>query len=192
MQGPGGPEVKASALIVGPRDGAGAALLDLAHAVGFANVQRYQGLARAEKLLARTPLIFFLCSPVADVRSLRPMADAIRFSPSFRLRFLPLIYFAREPSLETVKTCIALGFDDVIALPINGDDVGGRIERQIDRIHTYYETATYFGPDRRNRTGGAPRSTGSDHGGGHYRRIEIRRNPETGVDVIRDDLQVVL
>ena len=70
--------------------------------------------------------------------------------------------------------------------------IGGRIERQMDRIHTYYETATYFGPDRRNRTGGPKRTTGSDHGGGQYRRIEIKRNPDTSVDVIRDDLQVVL
>lgn len=184
--------MKASALVVGPRDGAGAALLDLARAVGFTAVQRYQGLPRAEKLLVRTPLIFFLCSPVRDVRTLKPMADAIRFSPSLRLRFLPLIYFARDPSLETVRACIAMGFDDVIALPITGDDVGGRIERQIGRIQTYYETATYFGPDRRNRLGGPERSLESDHGGGQYRRIEIRRNTETGVDVIRDDLQIVL
>lgn len=184
--------MKASALIVGPRDGAGAALLELAQAIGFATVQRYQGLARAEKLMAKTPLMFFMCSPVKDVRTLKPMADAIRFSPSLRLRFLPLIYFARDPSLETVKRCIAMGFDDVVALPIAGDDVGGRIERQIDRIHTYYETSTYFGPDRRNRMGGTPRPTGSDHGGGQFRRIEIRRNPETGVDVVSDDLQFVV
>jgi MFS family permease len=60
------------------------------------------------------------------------------------------------------------------------------------RIMTYYETATYFGPDRRNRTGGPERSTGSDHGGGQFRRIEIVRNPDTGIDVISDDLQVVV
>jgi hypothetical protein len=166
--------------------------MDLARAVGFAAVQRYQGLVRAEKLIAKTPLIYFLCSPVKDVRTLKPMADAIRFSPSLRLRFLPLIYFARDPSLETVKQCIAMGFDDVIALPIAGDDAGDRIERQMNRIHTYYETATYFGPDRRNRTGTSHRSTDSDHGGGEFRRIEIKRNPDTGVDVIRDDLQIVL
>jgi hypothetical protein len=124
---------------------------------------------------------------VGDVRALKPMADALRFSPSLKLRFLPLIYFARDPSLDTVKRCIAMGFDDVIALPIGGDDASDRIRRQIGRIQTYYETATYFGPDRRNRDGGARRSTGSDHGGGRFRRIEIVRNPETGVDVISDD-----
>ena len=184
--------MRASAFVVGPRDGAGAALMDLARAIGFESVQRYQGLARAERQSSKTPLAFFLCAPTKDVRTLKPMADAVRFSPSLKLRFLPLIYFAREPSLETVKQCIAMGFDDVIALPIGGDDVSDRIARQIGRIQTYYETSTYFGPDRRNRTGGPQRSTESDHGGGQFRRIEIVRNPDTGIDVLSDDLQVVL
>ena len=184
--------MRAAAFVVGPRDGAGATLMDLARAIGFESVQRYQGLVRAERQSLTTPLVFFLCAPTKDVRTLKPMADAVRFSPSLKLRFLPLIYFAREPSLETVRQCIAMGFDDVIALPIGGDDAGDRIARQIGRIQTYYETATYFGPDRRNRTGGPERSTGSDHGGGQFRRIEIVRNPDTGIDVISDDLQVVL
>jgi hypothetical protein len=184
--------VKASAFVVGPRDGAGAMLMDLAHAVGFESVQRYQGLARADRQLSKTPLVFFLCAPTKDVRTLKPMADAVRFSPSLKLRFLPLIYFAREPSFETVKQCIAMGFDDVIALPAGGDDVSDRIARQMGRIQTYYETSTYFGPDRRNRTGGPQRTTASDHGGGQFRRIEIVRNPDTGIDVISDDLQVVI
>ncbi|RYE08357.1 MAG: hypothetical protein EOP22_13795 [Hyphomicrobiales bacterium] len=184
--------MKASAFVVGPRDGAAATLMDLARSIGFANVQRYQGLSRAEAQSAKTPLLFFLCSPVADVKSLQPMASAIRFSPSLKLRFLPMIYFAREPSLDTVKACIGMGFDDVIALPISGDEVVDRIARQIGSITTYYETASYFGPDRRNRLGGNFRPTSSDHGGGAFRRIAIRRNPETGVDVLSDDQQVVV
>lgn len=159
----------------------------MAQAIGFESVQRYGGLARAEKQASKTPLIFFLCAPTRDARTLKPMADALRFSPSLKLRFSPLIYFAREPSMETVKQCIAMGFDDLIALPIGGDDAGDRIARQIGRIQTYYETANYFGPDRRNRDGGPNRATGSDHGGGKFRRIEIMRNPETGIDVISDD-----
>jgi hypothetical protein len=84
-----------------------------------------------------------------------------------------------------------MGFDDVIALPYTSGDLSERIFRQVGHMQTYYETATYFGPDRRNRAGN-PRSSGSDHGGGEYRRIEIMRNPLTGVDVLRDDFQVVL
>jgi hypothetical protein len=119
------------------------------------------------------------------------MADAIRFSPSLDLRFSPLIYFARSLSVEAIKQCVGMGFDDVISLPYRGGDLSERIFRQIGTTQTYYETATYFGPDRRNRVG-APRSTDSDHGGGEFRRIEIIRNPLSGIDVLRDDFQVVV
>jgi hypothetical protein len=182
--------LKASALVVGPRDGAGAALMELARAVGFSTVQRYQGLSRAETLLGRTPLLYFLCSPVDDVRQLKPMANAIRFSPSLKMRFLPLIYFARDPSLESVKLCIEMGFDDVIALPFEGDDIGDRLARQIGTVQSFYATATYFGPDRRNRIGGPMRSTDSERGGGEHRRIEIRRNIDTGVDILSEHLHL--
>jgi hypothetical protein len=183
--------LNAAAFVVGPRDGAGAALLDLARSIGFASVERYQGLARAEKHVETTPLMFFLCAAVPDVKTLKPMADAIRFSPSLKLRFSPLIYFARDLSIDTIKLCVSLGFDDVIALPFASGDLRERIGRQVGQTQIYYETATYFGPDRRNRMGEA-RSAGSDRGGGQFRRIEIRRSPERGTDVLRDDLQVVL
>ena len=177
--------------MVGPRDGAAAALMDLARALDFMPVQRYRGLARAERQTDETPLVFFLCAAVPDVRTLKPMADAIRFSPSLKLRFSPLIYFTRDPDLETIKSCIKMGFDDVIALPFASGDIGDRIARQVGRIQTYYETSTYFGPDRRNRVGNS-RSADSDHGGGQFRRIEIMRNPDTGIELLRDDFQVVV
>jgi len=183
--------LNAAAFVVGPRDGASAALQELAHAVGFMPVERYAGLVRAEKQARLTPLMFFLCSEVADVSSLKATADTIRFSPNPDLRFSPLLYFTRSASIETIKACIRMGFDDVIALPYRVGDLSERIFRQVGRTHTYYETATYFGPDRRNRTGN-PRTTDSDHGGGQYRRIEIIRSPESGVNVLRDDFQVVL
>lgn len=183
--------MKASAFVVGARDGASASLADLARAVGFMSVERYQGLVSSERQLEQTPLVYFLCAAVPDVRSLKPMADAIRFSPSLKLRFSPLIYFARDLSADTIRQCIVMGFDDVIALPYAGGDVGERLFRHVGKPTTYYETATYFGPDRRNRLGNT-RSLDSDHGGGQYRRIEIMRTPEAGVNVLRDDFQVVV
>ncbi|MEO6395554.1 MAG: hypothetical protein ABIO40_06550 [Devosia sp.] len=183
--------MKASAFVVGPQELAGAALIQLALEAGFDPVQPYRGLAKAEAQAHETPLLFFLCAAVADVASLKPMADAIRFSPSRKLRFSPLIYFARKPSTDNIKACINMGFDDVIALPIAAEQLTTRIGRQIGTLQIYYETATYFGPDRRERIGGAetdPRRGG----GGEFHRIEIIRSPETGVDVLKDDLQMVL
>jgi len=183
--------LNASAFVVGPRTGASAALLDLARVVGFDAVERFTGLNAVEKQLRETPLCFFLCAEVPDVTKLKPIAESIRFSPSADIRFSPLIYFSRTLSIETTKLCIRMGFDDVIALPYTSGDLSERIFRQVGHMQTYYETATYFGPDRRNRAGN-PRSSGSDHGGGEFRRIEIMRNPLTGIDVLRDDFQVVL
>ena len=183
--------MNAAAFVVGPRDGSTAALQELAHAVGFMPVERYAGLVRVEKQARLTPLMFFLCAEVANVESLKSTADTIRFSTNPDLKFSPLLYFSRSASADTIKACIRMGFDDVIALPYRGGDLSERIFRQVGRTHTYYETATYFGPDRRNRTG-STRTTESDHGGGQFRRIEIVRSPESGVNVLRDDFQVVL
>jgi hypothetical protein len=186
----GGLSVNAAAFVVGPRDGAGAALEELARGLGFAPVGRYAGLAQAEAQAAETPLLFFLCAEVRDVGTLKPVADAIRFSGNLNVKFSPLIYVARDLSVEGIKLCIRMGFDDVIALPYAGG-LAERIGRQVGQPQVYYETASYFGPDRRNRVGES-RSTESDHGGGQYRRIEIVRHPRTGVDVVHDDFQVVL
>lgn len=177
--------------MVGPRDGVGAALAGIAQSLGFAQVERYAGLTKAGQQADITPLLFFLCAQVPDVRTLKPTADAIRFSFNDRLKYAPLIYFAHELSRDTISQCIAMGFDDVIALPYLNGDIGERIGRQVGRPQIYYETATYFGPDRRNRIG-APRSTDSDHGGGQHRRIEILRSSEAGVAVLRDDFEVML
>jgi len=176
---------------VGPRDGATAELQELATAVGFMPVERYAGMVRAEKQARLTPIRILLCAEVANVETLKATADTIRFSTNPDLKFSPLLYFANSASVETIKACIRMGFDDVIALPYRAGDLSERIFRQVGRTHTYYETATYFGPDRRNRTGNT-RSTESDHGGGQFRRIEIVRSPESGVNVLRDDFQVVI
>ena len=184
-------QLNAAALVVGARNGSTATLQELAHAVGFMPVERYAGIASAERQARETPLVFFLFAEVPDVAALKPTADAIRFSISAELRFSPLIYFSRSLSIESIRACIKMGFDDVIALPYKAGDLSERVFRQVGRTQVYYETATYFGPDRRNRLGNS-RSVDSDHGGGQFRRIEIVRNAMTGVDVLRDDFQVVV
>ena len=62
---------------------------------------------------------------------------------------------------------------------------------QIGSPQTYYETSTYFGPDRRNRLE-SDQNDPRRGTGGHFRRIEIIRTPDKGIDVLSDELQVVL
>jgi len=61
--------MRAAAYVVGPPDGPGAALTDLARGLGFPVVLPYAGLAAAETQAQQTPLLFFLFAAAADVGS---------------------------------------------------------------------------------------------------------------------------
>jgi hypothetical protein len=178
--------MKATAYVVGPLDGPAALLLDLARRLSFGSVQHYAGLAQAEQQASVTPVCYFLFAAVPDVGTLRGVAEAIRFSPSRRVRFSPMIYFADSPNVETITRCINLGFDDIITLPSSRTRVAERIDRQVGQNLVYYETPGYFGPDRRDRVTG-PTRAGESRLGGQFRRLEIVRNLMTGVTVVRDD-----
>jgi hypothetical protein len=178
--------MRAYAFVVGPEDGPGKALAILARSLDFFGVSRFSTLAEAEEQSRQTPVCYFLFAATEEVRMLRSVADAIRFSPARGLRFSPLIYFAQDPSVETITACINLGFDDVVTLPTDRRRMIERLGRHVGQKQVYYETATYFGPDRRGRL------TGPAHGveariGGRYRRLEIVRNLQSGVNVLRDD-----
>jgi len=175
--------MKATAYLVTPGEGSG--LAETIRPAGFEQVRPYAGVAQAERQARRTPVCFFLFGAVAEPGRLRSIAEAIRFSASRRIRFSPLIYFAENPSLEIIASCINMGFDDVITLPVTPDRVADRINRQIGSSLTYYETASYFGPDRRGRLPGAARAQDL-RGGGPFRRLEIVRHLETGVKLLSD------
>ncbi len=172
--------MKACAYIVGPPDGPGVALTQIARGLGFSTVLPYAGPTAAEAQSQQTPLLFFLFPEVSNVLSLKTVADDIRFSASRRLRFSPLIYFAESPSTEAISSCIEMGFDDVITMPFTSERVRGRIARLIDHTQVYFETPAYLGPNRRV-------SMASERRPGQYRRLEIMRSAMTGVNVLRDD-----
>src|SRR5690606_22623319 len=89
--------MKAAAFVVGPLDGPGAELMEMARRLGFSAVLPYGGVARVEQQSNRTPVCFLLFASVPDTDTLRAVADAIRFSPSRRVRFSPMIYFSDGP-----------------------------------------------------------------------------------------------
>lgn len=177
--------MQAAAYVVGPADGPGAALTELARRLQFSAVLRYTGAAHAEHQSAHTPVCFFLFAD-SGAGPQRDVADAIRFSTNRRIRFSPMIYFADNPSADVIASCINMGFDDVITSPFELDRVRARIERQMGQNVVYYETAGYFGPDRRDRTLAA-KDAAETRIGGQFRRLEIVRNPHSGISVLRDE-----
>lgn len=179
--------MKAYAYVVGPQDMAWTALFDMAADLGFAGVSSYRGFSQVVEQAGETPVCYFLFSAVRDLASLRPVAEAIRFSPVGQIRFSPMVYCAREPSVETIRACINMGFDDIVALPQPRDRLAQRLERQIGRSMLFYETEGYFGPDRRNRLAPRPAQAPSRQGG-PFRRLEIVRSLKGGISVLRDEV----
>lgn len=178
--------MRAYAYVVGPETGPGAALLDMARGLGFGGVAPFSTIAQAEQQIQSTPLCYFLFAATDDLGSLRGVADAVRFSTARRLRFSPLIYFAESPSVEIINACLNMGFDDIITMPFTRKRVLERVARQVGQNLVYYETPSYFGPDRRGRNG-QQSATHENRKGGQFRRLEIVRNLMTGVNVVRDD-----
>lgn len=181
--------MQASAFVVAPLDGPGAALIDLARRLDFLSVAPFSTVGQAEAQSAITPICFFLFAAVDDVSTLRSISDAIRFCPDRRIRFSPLVYFSENPSIETITRCIGMGFDDVITMPFTRERVADRMNRQVGRNLVYFETAGYFGPDRRDRVT-APQRPAETRRGGQFRRLEIVRHVINGVSVVRDDLHM--
>ena len=181
-----GDAMRAYAYVVGHESGPGAALMDMARGLGFAGVAPFATIAQAEQQTQINPVCFFLFAATENLASLRGVADAVRFSTARRLRFSPLIYFAESPSVDMISACINMGFDDIITMPFTRKRVLERVTRQVGQNLVYYETPSYFGPDRRGRA--APQATQNDHRhGGQFRRLEIVRNLVNGVNVVRDD-----
>lgn len=179
--------MNAYAYVVGPQDMAWQKLFDVAGEIGFAGVSDYRGISQVEQQAGETPVCYFLFSAIADLRQLRPVADAIRFSAARSIRFSPMVYCAEEPSVDTIMACINMGFDDIVALPQSSARLRQRLARQIGQHMVFYETAGYFGPDRRNRVAALKPSEVTSRVGGPFRRLEIVRNLLDGVSVLRDE-----
>jgi hypothetical protein len=81
------------------------------------------------------PICFFLIDfRVADDDK-RQLLLRLRSSPAPDVRFAPVV--------------VVVGADDVLALPASASSIATRLEAQLNCERIYYETATYFGPDRR-------------------------------------------
>lgn len=182
--------MNACVFIVAPAGGPGS-LLDTANALDLGAVLPFRGVAGAERQARRKPLVFFLFDAVADPRTHAPVATAIRASSSPAIRFAPLVCFTRDPSPEAIRACINMGFDDIVTLPVSRPQLRRRIDRQVDTRCVYYETQTYFGPDRRNRLHETSEHSGRGRGG-QFRRFEILRSSRNGVRILSNEQQVVL
>ncbi len=178
----------ATAFIVGPENGPKAALSDLSMDIGFRAIMRYCDIEKAERQARQTPVCFFMFNSQMDSNEIRDKAHKIRFSRSRQVRFSPMVCFVESPDPSLISMCLQTGFDDILAPPYSAKRVAPRLAAQVERRLVYYQTADYFGPDRRiSHFAGNNTINHSDKAKeGAHRRIEITRSFDSEINIVSD------
>ncbi len=183
--------IGAGAIVVGDAGGAGEPLLATAAECGFVFVRHYDDQIPLGELVVGAVLSFFLFAEADDPRDHAPLIGEIRRNPARELAYAPLAYFTYNGSEDLIDTCVGLGFDEVIGMPLTRDRLKAGLMRQIETPQVYYETAEYFGPDRRRLS--KPRLADAFlrglSGVQAARRIEFRRSVTTGIAILGDSLK---
>ncbi len=178
----------ATTYIVGSEDNQACGLTDLCQDIGFRTVLSYKNLAMAEYQTKKTPICFFLLALECAEKNVPAIARTLRKSRNRQIKFAPLIGFAEVANPKMIDLCLHLGFDDILLPPFSRRIINSRLAKHLNRRITFFETDEYFGPDR--RTESSEKALAKPHPkrgeGGDHRKIVIRRNLETGVNILRD------
>lgn len=174
-----------SAIIVG-HDGECASLMSLARKVGFGAFHELNDAPDPKRPEFR--VTYFLVNQELSDQSKVTLIRRLRGSPAMKVRFAPIIAIGEDVDFEVILHHVRLGFDDFISLPESGAIVKNRLISQLGQLHTYVETATYFGPDRRrmelpgkgsNQRKSAPHS---------HTRMVVRRSTDRGIEIVSQQI----
>lgn len=182
---PGSPLGECRAHLVAETDAQLRTLDQLAVRTGFRTVVHGEPGRFSE---SRSAIYFFFHFQIS--RAYRHgMLGALRAHPDPTIRFAPAIMIIGMSTATEIAGYIEEGFDDIVSLPEKAPTLTRRFASQLETLIGYYETPTYFGPDRRRME--LVRHSGADNRGkGNYqhRRYSIRRTAQTGVQVVSREL----
>jgi hypothetical protein len=129
------------------------------------------------------PICFFLIDYRVENDDKRQLLLRLRGSPDPDIRFAPAIVVVGSCPADEVKRYVDWGFDDIMALPASAPSLAARFEAQLNSERTYYETTTYFGPDRRTQPRAA--APGGVAPAGRAVEHHFIRDPLAGIRLLR-------
>jgi hypothetical protein len=136
------------------------------------------------------PVTYFFFHYRADEDVLESALAEIRARAELNIRFSPAIAVVGDCSEQDVLRMIDLGFDDIVVLPEAPRILRQRFAAQLDAPFTYFETSTYFGPDRRRAARDPTAAIRRQAGPSEHVRYLIRRGPRDGIRVLRREIVV--
>ncbi|MGV8830889.1 MAG: hypothetical protein ACOH2N_02855 [Devosia sp.] len=170
------------AIVVAKNEKDGEALMRLAERLRFGKMIAYTPALKPDVFSHR--LVFFLVHFDFDDAARKQMLNSLRHSGSVSLCYAPVVIFLRDASVEQVRSCIEMGFDDVLNVPAEGPDIAMRLASQIGREQLYIETRNYIGPDRHrmDHIEPTPRTRQAEE---PHARLIILRTVQDGVHIVR-------
>ncbi len=131
------------------------------------------------------PLPFvFIDSGIAPADIKRSFA-AVRAHADVNIRFLPIVVLTESRDANSILRFIELGCDDIVTMPLTAASLIERLKRQVGSPRDYFQTDTYFGPDRRQHDFSHSK-THEDRGKGDhfFRHFSIQRHLQHGISII--------
>jgi hypothetical protein len=126
---------------------------------------------------------FFIDYRVDDEEIISTMA-AVRASSDQDLRFSPFVLVADDRLDGTLPNSVNFGFDAVITVPEEAEITRARLLGQLFLDQTYFETATYLGPDRRRVEFRPDIGERRQPGPAKHIRYLFRRDPDAGIKIV--------
>lgn len=133
------------------------------------------------------PIRFYLVDYRVDDRRKEQIISRVRGSGSNNVKYAPVILIVGNCPADAILTYSRYGFDDIVTLPQRAQALAERFEAQLNRECLYYETETYFGPDRRRWSRSPGRETGKTTAVHFEHRFS--RDPTIGVRFGRRTMQ---
>lgn len=112
------------------------------------------------------------------------VTKAVRSSGDDRIRFMPIIVLMDASFESEVHEFINLGCDDIIIYPCPTNQLAKRLALQFKTKREYFQTDTYFGPDRRIATYDKPNSNRNDGKDSTYTHIIIKREVTGRINIV--------
>lgn len=175
---------RCSALIVSA-DGAWAKSFHTVLAeIGFGHIEQVADTTALGVMSFSRPLPFFFLSQKCPSEQFQHAMSSIRGHKKDETRFSPMIMMARGLSREQINSYISIGVDDIVQFPCSLKGMADRLKRQLGKPQKYFQTESYFGPDRRRQLDDTKSSESSRGGTSAYRSYLIQREPFRGVRVL--------
>lgn len=177
--------MQSAAFVVGPQDGVGAALVQLAQDVGFESVSYYSDPQPVLVQMRRTPVCYFLVSSSVPKSQISEFVTEIRLHRDAKLKYSPMLYLSEDPSPRTISFCMQSGFDDIVAPPFTAARLRDRLKAQLGATKIYCRTDNYIGPDRRRPSHPGAAVADRRAGDGHCDILEVRRDLRSGIAIVK-------